>query len=130
MSKLPLIARILLGLVFTVFGSNKFLNFIPIPAMPEAAGAFMGSLAKAGFFFPLLATVETASGCCCCRALCAAGAGHARRPHPRHRAVPHHAGAGGAPDGGGTAGAGAVPGVAYRDAFAGVLNANARPKAQ
>lgn len=29
-----LIARILLGLIFTVFGANQFLHFIPIPPLP------------------------------------------------------------------------------------------------
>ena len=29
------IARILLGLIFVVFGSNIFLNFIPAPPMPD-----------------------------------------------------------------------------------------------
>ena len=31
-----LIARILLGLVFVVFGANGFLNFIPMPKMPPS----------------------------------------------------------------------------------------------
>jgi uncharacterized membrane protein YphA (DoxX/SURF4 family) len=36
-----LIARILLGLMFFVFGLNGFLNFIPAPpALPEPAGSF------------------------------------------------------------------------------------------
>src|SRR5258706_10865241 len=30
-----LIARTLLGLIFVVFGSNMFLNFIPMPPLPE-----------------------------------------------------------------------------------------------
>lgn len=40
-----LIARILLGLVFAVFGSNAFLNFIPMPPLPPGpAGQFLGAL--------------------------------------------------------------------------------------
>ena len=31
-----LIARILLGLVFVVFGANGFLNFLPMPKMPPS----------------------------------------------------------------------------------------------
>lgn len=33
-SKLTLIASILLGLVFVVFGLNFFLKFLPVPAPP------------------------------------------------------------------------------------------------
>ena len=62
MSKLPMIARILLGLVFTVFGANKFLHFIPNPPMEGAAGDFMGGMVKSGFFIPLLAAVELVGG--------------------------------------------------------------------
>jgi putative oxidoreductase len=36
-----LIARILLGLVFVVFGSNAFLNFIPAMLPPGQAGQFL-----------------------------------------------------------------------------------------
>jgi uncharacterized membrane protein YphA (DoxX/SURF4 family) len=32
-----LIARILLGIVFVVFGANGFLHFIPMPPMPITA---------------------------------------------------------------------------------------------
>lgn len=39
-----LIARILLGLVFTVFGANGFLHFIPTPPPPGPGGQFMGAL--------------------------------------------------------------------------------------
>lgn len=39
------IARYLLGLIFLVFGVNKFLNFIPSGPLPSgAAGQFMGAL--------------------------------------------------------------------------------------
>ncbi len=36
MKILYLIARILLGLLFLIFGSNGFLNFIPQPPMPDS----------------------------------------------------------------------------------------------
>ncbi len=62
MSKLVLIARILLGLIFTVFGLNGFLHFIPLPEMTGSAATFMGGLAAAGYFFPLLKVVEILSG--------------------------------------------------------------------
>jgi uncharacterized membrane protein YphA (DoxX/SURF4 family) len=39
-----LIARLLLGLIFTVFGLNGFLHFIPMAPPPGVAGQFMGAL--------------------------------------------------------------------------------------
>jgi putative oxidoreductase len=39
-----LIARILLGLLFLVFGLNGFLHFIPMPPPPGLAGQYMGAL--------------------------------------------------------------------------------------
>jgi uncharacterized membrane protein YphA (DoxX/SURF4 family) len=57
-----IIARSLLGLVFVVFGLNKFLHFIPNPPEPSAAMDFFGALFRTGYFIPLLATTETVSG--------------------------------------------------------------------
>jgi len=39
-----LIARILLGLLFLVFGLNGFLHFIPTPPPPGLGGQYMGAL--------------------------------------------------------------------------------------
>lgn len=59
----PTAARILLGLIFFVFGLNGFLHFMPIPAPPEGAAAdFMAGLAGTGYFFPLLKATEVAVG--------------------------------------------------------------------
>jgi uncharacterized membrane protein YphA (DoxX/SURF4 family) len=49
-----LIARVLLGVIFVVFGLNGFLQFLPQPAMPQGAIAFFGALAASGFMLPLL----------------------------------------------------------------------------
>jgi len=58
-----LIARILLGLIYFVFGLNFFLHFIPMPApTKDAAGAFEGGLFGAGYFFPFMKVVEIVSG--------------------------------------------------------------------
>ncbi|HEY0161329.1 MAG TPA: hypothetical protein VGB69_01510 [Edaphobacter sp.] len=38
------IARVLLGLLFTVFGLNGFLHFIPLPPPPGLAGQYMAAL--------------------------------------------------------------------------------------
>ena len=45
-----LIARILLGLVFTFFGLNTFLHIVPMPPPPGDAGIFAGLLFKYGWF--------------------------------------------------------------------------------
>ena len=53
---LPSIARILMGLAFTIFGLNGFLNFIPPPKtpMPEGAVAFTGAMMKTGYLFQMV----------------------------------------------------------------------------
>ncbi len=53
---LSTVARILMGLMFFVFGLNGFLNFIPQPKdpMPEGAVAFAGALMKTGYIMPLV----------------------------------------------------------------------------
>lgn len=61
-AKAPAVARVLLGLVFFVFGLNGFLNFIAQPPPPPEAGAFLGGLAGAGYFFPLLKATEVLAG--------------------------------------------------------------------
>ncbi len=38
------ISRILLGLIFLVFGLNGFLHFIPRPQLPGIAGQFLGTI--------------------------------------------------------------------------------------
>lgn len=50
-NKLPAIAGGLLGLSFLIFGLNFFLNFIPVPPLPEGtpAAAFMGAIYTTGF---------------------------------------------------------------------------------
>ena len=39
-----LICRVLLGLIFVVFGSNIFFHFIPMPPPEGQAAAFMGAM--------------------------------------------------------------------------------------
>jgi uncharacterized membrane protein YphA (DoxX/SURF4 family) len=50
----PTVARVLLGLVFVVFGLNGFLHFIPQPAPPSPAMAFFGALLATGYMLPLI----------------------------------------------------------------------------
>jgi putative oxidoreductase len=44
------IARVLLGLVFTVFGLNGFLHFFQNPPVPGLAGQFMGALLGSHYY--------------------------------------------------------------------------------
>lgn len=57
-------ARILLGLVFFVFGLDGFLHFIPQPTEPmsDSAMAFALGLVKSGYMFPLIKGTEVAVG--------------------------------------------------------------------
>ena len=58
----PEVARVLLGLVFFVFGLNGFLHFIPQPPPSGVVATFTGGLAATGYFFPLLKGTETIAG--------------------------------------------------------------------
>jgi len=62
MDKLPLIARIFLGLFFLIFGLNGFFHFMPTPDLPEPAASFMGALADTGYFIVFLKLTETLCG--------------------------------------------------------------------
>jgi len=50
------IARILLGIMFTIFGLNGFLHFIPMPPPPKGlAGEFSHALFASGYLYPIMA---------------------------------------------------------------------------
>ena len=59
-----IIARVLLGIIFFVFGLNKFLNFIPPLEYDEGTTAFLyfTGLFGAKYFLPLIAITEIAVG--------------------------------------------------------------------
>ena len=59
--KLPAVTRTLLGLAFAVFGVNFFLHFLPQPAPPPDAGAYLGALA-AGKIFAVIKPIEIGAG--------------------------------------------------------------------
>ena len=61
---LPTAARVILGLVFLVFGLNGFFNFIPPPSgpVPEGAMALGGALMKSGYLFQLIKGTEVVVG--------------------------------------------------------------------
>lgn len=56
------VARILLGLVFFVFGLNGFLHFIPNPPPTPPAANFFGALFATGYMIPLIFTTQTLGG--------------------------------------------------------------------
>ncbi|MEO6151033.1 MAG: DoxX family membrane protein [Mucilaginibacter sp.] len=59
-----LIARVLLGLLFLVFGINFFYDFMHMqqPPMSPQATAFSGGLYGSGYFFPFLKGLEVICG--------------------------------------------------------------------
>jgi uncharacterized membrane protein YphA (DoxX/SURF4 family) len=59
--KLATVARLLLGLGFTVFGLNFFLHFLPQPAPPPDAGAYLGALVG-GHVLLVVKVVEISTG--------------------------------------------------------------------
>ncbi len=62
MKAAALVARLLLGFVFTVFGSNGFLHFIPSLPMPDRAMAFLAAMGATGYMLPLLFATQVVSG--------------------------------------------------------------------
>jgi uncharacterized membrane protein YphA (DoxX/SURF4 family) len=51
-----IIARILLGLMFVVFGLNGFLHFIPTPSQPKSVVTdFTGAMASTGYLHVVMA---------------------------------------------------------------------------
>jgi len=55
------ISRLLLGLVFTVFGLNGFLNFFSTPPVPPLAGQFLGALVQS-HFIAIVLVIEIVAG--------------------------------------------------------------------
>jgi putative oxidoreductase len=67
MSKVQLAGRIIIGLIYFVFGGMGLAMALGImhmtpPPMPEAAEGFMKGMMGTGYFFPLLKITETTCG--------------------------------------------------------------------
>ena len=62
MKHLPLMARVLLGLIFAVFGTMGLLQLGPAPEMGEEATAFMGALMDTGYLWPVIKVTEIVCG--------------------------------------------------------------------
>jgi putative oxidoreductase len=56
-----ILARSLLGLVFVVFGANKFLHFLPNPPMQGPGAQFMGAMFETHYIY-VVATCEVVGG--------------------------------------------------------------------
>ena len=51
-----------MGAILALFGSNKFLSFMPMPEIPEQAGKLMMAFAESGYIFPAIGIVEVVVG--------------------------------------------------------------------
>jgi len=61
-SQFTLLVRVVLGILLVVFGSNKFLHFIPLPSPTGSAGDFMNSLGATSYIFPIVGILEVIIG--------------------------------------------------------------------
>ena len=62
-AKLPMIARILLGLIFFVFGLMGLLNLVPPPPnLPERLQTFNAGMMATGYLFQLVKGTEVVCG--------------------------------------------------------------------
>ena len=62
MHRVRLIARILLGLVFTIFGLNGFFHFLPQPPMSGPPLDFFTALFATHYMLPLIFGTQTVGG--------------------------------------------------------------------
>ena len=57
-----IVARVLLGLIFVVFGSNAFLHFIPMPPLPQSlAGDYTRVFIASGYVY-VIGALQVAGG--------------------------------------------------------------------
>ena len=62
MQYLPMIARLLLGIYFLIFGLNGFFHFLPQPPMPDEAGKAIGAIFTPSYQMTLVKAIETIYG--------------------------------------------------------------------
>lgn len=56
-----IVVRTLLGLMFVIFGSNAFLQFMPMPEMSGYPAQFIGSMHASGYLYAI-ATLQVIGG--------------------------------------------------------------------
>lgn len=62
MQKVVMAARILLGLIFTVFGLNFYFDFLPPPELNDTASGFFSALNNTGYMMEVVKLVEVFGG--------------------------------------------------------------------
>ena len=62
MKYVDIVAHILLGLVFAVFGLGGLLNLFPQPELDQTAAMYMSGLVSTGYFMTILKLVEAVGG--------------------------------------------------------------------
>lgn len=63
MKKATRISRVLLGLIYLVFGMDYFLHFIPYqPNHTGKAAAFKAALLGVGYFYPMIKSIQIIGG--------------------------------------------------------------------
>jgi len=58
MKKAIIVARIVLAIIYLVYGTNYFLHFFPSSLPPGKAGDFMGGLKRSGYFFEYMKAMQ------------------------------------------------------------------------
>jgi len=62
MKILTIVARVLLGLIFVVFGSNAFLHFLPMPPIPQGlVGLYLRAFFESGYVY-VIGALQVISG--------------------------------------------------------------------
>lgn len=62
MKTVTVISRLILGLLFLVFGLNGLFHFFAMPPMPAKAQEFFGGLYASGYLLPLMFGVQAVGG--------------------------------------------------------------------
>jgi putative oxidoreductase len=62
MKNLDLVVRVLLGLVFILFGFSKFYAFMPTPPMTPSAANFIAAIITTGYMWNLIGILEIIGG--------------------------------------------------------------------
>ncbi|MEO3406407.1 hypothetical protein AAFN85_21015 [Mucilaginibacter sp. CAU 1740] len=58
-----LISRVLLGIIYLIFGLDYFFKFIPYqPLHPGVTGAFVAGLKGVGYFYPMIKSIQILGG--------------------------------------------------------------------
>jgi putative oxidoreductase len=57
-----MIARILLGLIFLIFGANGFFHFLPMPPMPPSDAATFATILMKTHYMPIVSAIQMIGG--------------------------------------------------------------------